>query len=252
MPASALAGSKRSSTRRRARFSAAARRTLPSRSARVLAARVAARSWPGRSSSRAGSCPVSARIWVSPAAPSIPPGARASGRPALSRNTSPSSRSGFTPAAFAACSTCGRKRFTRCAVATAPPGERSNSSPLTPAAARLESSALRCGVQANGSLNASPRLAPGGVGTTGTSSSATGLSRNATTAQATSTAPTSARRRRSTRPRVARRVPPPVPARAHAHRRRDRAQARYRGARTGRARAPDSSRIRCCASRRSG
>ena len=45
---------------------------------------------------------VSARICVRPAAPSIPPGASASGRPALSRKTSASSRLGSTPAAFAA------------------------------------------------------------------------------------------------------------------------------------------------------
>ena len=40
-----------------------------------------------------------------------------------------------------------------------------------PAAARRAKSAERSGVQANGSATASPCLAPGGVGTTGTFSS---------------------------------------------------------------------------------
>ena len=61
---------------------------------------------------------------MSPAALATPPGACASGRPALSRKTSASSRSAFTPAAFAARSTGPRKRATRSAVIAAPPGER--------------------------------------------------------------------------------------------------------------------------------
>ncbi len=89
--------------------------------------------------------PVSARICVSPAAPSIPPGASTSGRPALSRNTSASSRSGFTPAAFAAASTGSRNSATRLAVSAAPPGERVYSSRLVPLAARRVSSGARSG-----------------------------------------------------------------------------------------------------------
>ena len=48
--------------------------------------------------------PVSARICVSPTAPSSPPGVTASSRPALSRNTRPSSVSGSTSASRAAAS----------------------------------------------------------------------------------------------------------------------------------------------------
>ena len=57
---------------------------------------------------------------------------------------------------------------TRAAVATAPPGERSYSTGLVPAAARRARSSERSGVHANGSPTASPRSAPCGVGITGT------------------------------------------------------------------------------------
>ena len=60
-------------------------------------------------SCRAGSAPVSARICVSPTAPSRSSLARASGRPALSSSTMPSIRSGSTPASSAACSMSSRK-----------------------------------------------------------------------------------------------------------------------------------------------
>ena len=47
----------------------------------------------------------------------------ASGRPALSRKTRPSSVSGFTSACFAAASISGRHLATRSALSAAPPGE---------------------------------------------------------------------------------------------------------------------------------
>jgi hypothetical protein len=68
--------------------------------------------------------PVSARIWVRPAAPSRSLDARASSRPADSRKTIASRVSGsIVPSPLAAaCSTSARQRAVRFALATTPPG----------------------------------------------------------------------------------------------------------------------------------
>ena len=104
---------------------------------------------------------VSARIWVSPTAPSRSSLARASGRPALSSRTIPSIRSGSTPAAPAASSTPSRQRCTRSAVATIPPGLFTYTTWLCPAAARRSNSSSRSGSYANGSSSRSSGLYDG-------------------------------------------------------------------------------------------
>ena len=65
----------------------------------------------------------------------------ACGRPALSRNTSPSTMFGSIPEPAVARSMAGRKAATRLAVATAPPGLCTNSGRALPAAARATKSA---------------------------------------------------------------------------------------------------------------
>jgi hypothetical protein len=87
--------------------------------------------------------PVSARICVSPAASAGSVPAITSGRPALSTNTRPSSRSGSMPVPLTAWSIIGRKAATRRAVASAPPGLLVNSTWALPETARVvNSSAL--------------------------------------------------------------------------------------------------------------
>jgi hypothetical protein len=68
------------------------------------------------------SIPVEARIWVSPEAASTSLPAITSGRPALSRKTIASIRSGSTSAPLAAVSISSRQRAVRFAEASTPPG----------------------------------------------------------------------------------------------------------------------------------
>ena len=80
--------------------------------------------------------PVWARIWVSPAASAGSLPAITCGRPALSTNTSASSRFGSIPVPVVTRSISGRKAATRAAVASAPPGLMTNSGWALPAVAR--------------------------------------------------------------------------------------------------------------------
>ncbi len=107
-------GAGRSARRRLAAGHAGAASAAPRRAApRAGCASSAARWRPRRRACRAGSEAVSARICVSPTAPSRSSLAVTSGLPALSRKTMPSSRSGSTPASAAADSIGSRQRATR-------------------------------------------------------------------------------------------------------------------------------------------
>ena len=117
MPASAFAGSKRSSTRRRARFSAAARAQLPVAQRAVEAPRVAPAARAVHLHPQQVRAPVSARICVSPAAPSMPPGARASGRPRSPGTRAPPAGPGPRPPA-------GRALHQRAVARDPPRGDR--------------------------------------------------------------------------------------------------------------------------------